>query len=128
MLVEPLASQRGGHPGRSLPLLAAAAARAGRPVTVVAADGVDPDIRTALDASGARVVTGPVSPVSLGALLLKCAGLLAATYRALRPRMPERPLPYQLELLSRCLLEAGSLRVGRKAFEPGAPVTAVVLT
>jgi len=128
LLVEPLASQRGGHPARSLPLLAAAAAEAGRPLVLVSADGVDPEVRASLEASGARVIAGPAMALSIGTLLLRSGWLLASAYRLLQPRLPRRQLPYQLELVGRCLTEAGSLRLGRAAFAPGIPVTAAVLT
>lgn len=128
VLVEPLASQRGGHPHQSLRLLLAAAARAGRPVTVVAVNGIDGDIHASLEPYGAKLVAsaprrGP------GAVLVRCGRLLAVSAQGLQRRFPERSLPWQLDLFARCLIEAGSLRIGRAALgADGRHATAVVLT
>jgi glycosyltransferase involved in cell wall biosynthesis len=128
LLVEPLAAERGGHPMQSLPRLAAAASDARRPALVVAADGIDSEIRATLEPFGARILQRPPRRFSRPGLLLLCARALNVGYETLQPRFPRRLLPYQLQLFSRCFLEAASLRIGKTAAGRDTPVTAVVLT
>src|SRR5207302_9333679 len=69
LLVEPQADQRGGHHAQSLPLLAAAAARAGHPAVLVAPRGIDPELRAALAPHGTVLVSRPHRRWGLGAAM-----------------------------------------------------------
>jgi len=126
VLVEPLASQRGGHPHQSLPLLVRAATGDRRPVVLVAVHGVDEQIRSALQGYDVQVLERP-SGFGFGSVQLWLARALNFGYRHLHRSLPRRALPHQLELFSRSLTEAASLRIGREALGPTAS-TAVVLT
>ena len=105
VLVEPLAAGSGGHWSKALLLLAEAAALGGRRCVVVAARGIDPGLRVELERVGAEVVSGGSHP------LLLAGNLLHHAFDALQPRMPGRPLAYQLRHLARALVEAASLRM-----------------
>lgn len=133
VLIEPNAGRRAGHWHHALTALGGASTRA----IVVVLNGITPGDRAALAAVGARVVDRP--PVRCApAWVLLAAGratarvsriLLTATRR--RPGRPVRwpvavrRLPHQITMVSRCLIEAASLRTGR-TLAPGAPQ--VVLT
>lgn len=105
VLVEPLAAGAGGHWSKALLLLAEAAARGGRRCVVVAARGIDPGLRAELERVGAEVVCGESHP------LLVAGNLLHRAFDVLQPRLPGRPLAYQLRHLARALVEAASLRM-----------------
>lgn len=129
VLIEPYAHRTGGHWRHALPALAGS----GMPVVAVVLNGISPSSRAALLAAGATVAMRPPLRCVSGWVLLaagrtfdRCAqALLAVTRR--QPRWPVRlrRLPHQIMMLSRCLVEAASLRTGR-ALAPGA--TEIVLT
>jgi hypothetical protein len=127
VLIEPHAAGRGGHWSKALPLLAGAARAANRRCVVVGAGGVDPELRAELQRRGAEVVERPPAILGSAAALIGAGRLLERLYRLLQPRLSQRLLPYQLQQLARCLIEAGSLRIAESIVGP-AEATAVVLT
>jgi hypothetical protein len=127
VLIEPHAAGRGGHWSKALPLLAEAARAANRRCVVVAACGADPELRGELQGRGADVVERPRTVLGLAAALIDTGRLLERLYQLLQPRFSQRLLPYQLQQLARCLIEAGSLRIAESVVGQ-ADATAVVLT
>ena len=129
VLIEPHAHRIGGHWRHALPALA----DSGVPVVAVVLNGIGPGSRAALHAAGATVATRPPVRCASGWLLLLAGWavdrfariLLAATRRYPRWPVRLRRLPHQITMVSRCLVEAASLRTGR-TLAPGAPQ--IVLT
>ncbi|MFG1921073.1 hypothetical protein [Cryptosporangium sp. NPDC048952] len=129
VLIEPHAHRAGGHWRHALPALAGS----GVPVVAVVLNGISPGNRTALFAAGATVTTHPPARCTSGWALLaagravdRCARILLAATRR-NPRWPVRlrRFPHQITMVSRCLVEAASLRTGRM-LAPAAPQ--IVLT
>jgi glycosyltransferase involved in cell wall biosynthesis len=123
-LVEVFADRAAGHWGDNLIRLARGGASIGCRVTVVAVQGLHPEVRRGLAPTNARLVDHPVGTGAKACLL--ASRLARRVHRLLRRVRPESALPAQARYLERCLIEASALRTSTAVEGTGQP--AVVLT
>lgn len=128
VLIEPYAGRPAGHWHQALTALAHAAEGRGTPAVVVVLNGITTATRESLASMGAIVAVRPPARCAKAWLLLAAGraagaaagGMLRATRRFRFLPAPVRRAPHQITMVSRCLVEAASLRTGT-ALVPGAP-------
>lgn len=125
-LIETRANDVGGHWFANVVSLVCAARSEGRSVTVVALNGLRPQVRHRLIAAGARLLETPPR-ADFRARAYRSAGhALAALADWSTARVRHRRFPHQITLLSRACIEAASLRTARHGL--ASPPVCVLVT
>lgn len=127
VLVEVFADRAAGHYGDNLVRLARAAIAAGREVTAVCVQGVHPQIRGALEASGVEVIDRPIGLVARA--MLAGSRLLRPVHSATVRVAGRTLLPPRVRYVAKSMTEVAALRTaGRKSTAAGKKGTVVLLT
>ena len=125
-LIETRASGAGGHWFGNVMRLVCAARNEGRPVTVVALNGLDSQARDQLVAAGARLFETPPRADRRARAYRTAGHALAAVADWSAARTRHRRFPHQITLLSRAFIEAASLRTARHGL--ASPPVCVLVT
>jgi glycosyltransferase involved in cell wall biosynthesis len=123
--VEVFADRAAGHWGDNLVRLCRAADAIGYDTTVIAVQGMHPQVRRDLESTPAHIVDHPVGGVARASLV--GSRLLRPVHRLLLRLLGDSNVPAQVRYVQRCLIEVAALRTSR-ATAGTRPTPTVVLT
>ena len=118
MLIERDTNHIGGHWYPAALALTHAARRQGRPVVLIALNGIDEHARAELRRAGAQLTIKPAASALEARALHLLARIGTRVSARLRRFARHRRFPHQITLLSRCAAEAAALRIAAEL--PGA--------